>query len=38
MKLTTNTQVSVDGVMQGNGGRHPDLDGGYERSAWARPM
>ncbi len=23
MKLTTTTQVSVDGVMQGNGGRHP---------------
>src|SRR3546814_1660876 len=32
MKLTTTTQVSVDGVMQGNGGRHPDLDGGFERS------
>jgi len=31
MKLTTTTQVSVDGVMQGNGGRHPDLDGGFER-------
>jgi hypothetical protein len=22
MKLTTTTQVSVDGVMQGNGGKH----------------
>ncbi|MPZ25108.1 MAG: dihydrofolate reductase [Micromonosporaceae bacterium] len=38
MKLTTNTQVSVDGVMQGNGGRHENLDGGFERGGWARPM
>jgi dihydrofolate reductase len=38
MKLTTITQVSVDGVMQGNGGRHPDLDGGFERGGWARPL
>ncbi|MFA1544421.1 dihydrofolate reductase family protein [Actinomadura monticuli] len=38
MKLTTNTQVSVDGVMQGNGGRHPDLDPGFERGGWARPL
>ena len=38
MKLTTTTQVSVDGVMQGNGGRHPDLDGGFERGGWARPL
>jgi dihydrofolate reductase len=37
MKLTTTTQVSVDGVMQGNGGRHPDLDPGFERGGWARP-
>jgi dihydrofolate reductase len=26
MKLTTITQVSVDGVVQGNGGRHENLD------------
>jgi dihydrofolate reductase len=32
------TQVSVDGVMQGNGGRHPDLDPGFERGGWARPL
>src|SRR4051794_11867327 len=38
MKLTTNTQVSVDGVMQGNGGRHPVLDPGFERGGWARPL
>src|ERR1700716_3819469 len=38
MKLTTTTQVSVDGVMQGNGGRHPDLDGGFERGGWPRPL
>ena len=35
MKLTTNTQVSVDGVYQGNGGRHPVLDPGFERGGWA---
>jgi dihydrofolate reductase len=38
MKLTTTTQASVDGVMQGNGGRHPDLDPGFERGGWARPL
>jgi dihydrofolate reductase len=38
MKLTTTTQVSVDGVMQGNGGRHPSLDPGFERGGWARPL
>jgi dihydrofolate reductase len=38
MKLTTTTQVSVDGVMQGNGGRHPDLDPGFDRGGWARPL
>lgn len=38
MKLTTTTQVSLDGVMQGNGGRHPRLDPGFERGGWARPL
>ena len=34
MKLTTNTQISIDGVVQGNGG--PDRRGGFERGGWAR--
>jgi dihydrofolate reductase len=38
MKLTTMTQVSVDGVMQANGGRNPDLDPGMERGGWARGL
>jgi dihydrofolate reductase len=37
MKLTTTTQVSVDGVMQGNGGPNL-LDVGFERAGWARPL
>jgi dihydrofolate reductase len=41
MKLTTITQVSVDGVVQGNGG--PDENPGgvthrFERGGWARSM
>ncbi|MFL5868096.1 MAG: dihydrofolate reductase family protein, partial [Thermoleophilaceae bacterium] len=31
-------QVSVDGVMQANGGRNEDLDPGMERGGWARPL
>jgi hypothetical protein len=34
MKLTTSTQVSVDGVMQANGGRNEKLDPGMERGGW----
>jgi dihydrofolate reductase len=37
MKLTTTTQVSVDGVMQANGGPNW-LDVGFERGGWARPL
>jgi dihydrofolate reductase len=38
MRITTHTQVSVDGVMQGNGGRDGDLDPGFERGGWALPL
>jgi dihydrofolate reductase len=38
MKLTTNTQISVDGVMQANGGRDENIDPGMERGGWARPL
>lgn len=37
MKLTTNTNVSVDGVMQGLGGPEEDRRGGFERGGWALP-
>ena len=37
MKLTTNTNVSVDGVMQGLGGPGEDRSGGFERGGWAMP-
>jgi dihydrofolate reductase len=38
MKLTTVTQVSVDGVVQANGGRNEIFDPGFERGGWARPL
>jgi dihydrofolate reductase len=35
MKLTTMTQVTVDGVMQGNGPTDVDRGNGSERGGWA---
>jgi len=37
MKLTLNTNVSVDGVMQGLGGPEEDRRDGFERGGWAMP-
>jgi dihydrofolate reductase len=38
MKLTTNTQVSVDGVVQANGGPFENGSPVLERGGWARPL
>jgi dihydrofolate reductase len=38
MNLTTITNVSVDGVMQGLGGPEEDRRGGFERGGWALPL
>lgn len=38
MRLTVMSQISVDGVVQGNGGRDENRTGGFERGGWARPL
>jgi dihydrofolate reductase len=38
MKLVTNTQITIDGVVQGNGARDENRSGGFERGGWARPL
>ncbi len=38
MKLTNTTQVSVDGVMQGNGPSEEDRRGGFKGDGWALPL
>ena len=36
MKLTTMTQITLDGVVQGNGAASDDRTNGFDRGGWAR--
>ena len=38
MKLVTNTQITLDGVVQGNGGQNENRSGGFERGGWTTPL
>ena len=37
-KLVINTQMSLDGVMQGPGGPDEDRSGGFQQGGWAMPF
>lgn len=37
-KIIAITQVSIDGVMQGPGGRHEDPTNGFTQGGWAMPF